>query len=544
MIRPSLFRRASVCPATFCLVTLCMVAFAAADGPLMMPSDPDDPTFAIRDDSTLLTGDRADQPQNGDPDQSRRAANPDRRPGYHFTPQANAMGRPAGMVHDGQKYHLFFQHNPLGTDPAPHSWGHATSPDMVAWREHAPALVPYQIDNRAGVIGPGTAIVDHMDSLGKNAKDPLAKKTPTTNPPTLAAFFTYQSPPASYQAMAFSTDRGATWTLHNNGRAVIPNQAMHPSERGPKVFWHGPTKQWAMVLWVDKDERAGVGTLRFFLSKDMIHWRIACDVKRDWAYENPGLFFAVVGQDDEPKTVIYDANGDYEIGVFDGTTFRSETERLSFAEGGQIDAPQVFNNQPKFRIVQIASLRDAPSADASGVGFSGQMTFPVQWRLVKTDNGPRLSAKPIGEIASLVCAEKRFDQIALADAEVTLPIAAAVQVDVDVSIQIGDADSVGMQFGGLAFQYVVESGELSLQQDDGPVILMANLKPIDGVLDLRLLVDRMSVEVFAEDGKRWTARYALPNLQPPPPSLRAVGGRAVASGVVRHLMSPYRSSAP
>lgn len=65
------------------------------------------------------------------------------RPAVHFTPQRGWMNDPHGIVHDGQRYHLFFQHAPehLSWHPAL-DWGHAVSDDLVDWRELPPALTP------------------------------------------------------------------------------------------------------------------------------------------------------------------------------------------------------------------------------------------------------------------------------------------------------------------------------------------------------------------------------------------------------------------
>jgi levanase len=66
------------------------------------------------------------------------------RPLVHFTPEQNWMNDPNGLVYVDGTYHLFFQHNPLGTDWGNMTWGHATSTDMIHWRQVDHALRPYQ----------------------------------------------------------------------------------------------------------------------------------------------------------------------------------------------------------------------------------------------------------------------------------------------------------------------------------------------------------------------------------------------------------------
>ncbi len=59
--------------------------------------------------------------------QSKAAYNDQHRPQIHFTPKANFMNDPNGMVFYKGVYHLFFQYNPDSTVWGPNHWGHATS---------------------------------------------------------------------------------------------------------------------------------------------------------------------------------------------------------------------------------------------------------------------------------------------------------------------------------------------------------------------------------------------------------------------------------
>ncbi len=65
------------------------------------------------------------------------------RPRLHFTAQQGWINDPHTLVHHGGLYHLFFQYVPGSTEwkPSCH-WGHATSADLLAWRELDPVLTP------------------------------------------------------------------------------------------------------------------------------------------------------------------------------------------------------------------------------------------------------------------------------------------------------------------------------------------------------------------------------------------------------------------
>ena len=127
---------------------------------------------------------------------------PQYRPAYHFTPAAHWMNDPNGMVYYKGTYHLFFQYYPDGMVWGPMHWGHATSTDLVSWKEQPIALYP----DKLGMIFSGSAVVDvnNTAGFGKNA---------------MVAIFTHHNPEEEkkgqnkhqYQSLAYSLDEGKTW---------------------------------------------------------------------------------------------------------------------------------------------------------------------------------------------------------------------------------------------------------------------------------------------------------------------------------------------
>lgn len=456
------------------------------------------------------------------------------RPQFHFLSKRNWLNDPNGMVFDGEQYHLFFQHNPKGTGWGNMTWGHATSPDMVRWTQHDHALLPYRVDRRSGTIFSGTAVVDHNNSLGRQVG----------RTKTICAFFTFATRPLFYQAMAFSTDGGKSFTYWNEGRPVVPNQGFDKEERDPKVFWHEPSQQWVMCLWVHRDP----GRVRWFTSKNLTDWKFASDLLRDWAFECMDVVFLPVdGDPKRTKCLIYDASFDYEIGTFDGREFKSETPTLQIARG-HFYAAQTFNQAPGGRVVQIGWMRGGPnSADHFGVPHNQQMAFPCDFVLKTTPAGPRLHCWPIAELDSLVTKTHTFTNLELKEGVNALPAPGSLDlVDVQFEFYPGDARQVVLNLPRVALRYDTARQALihTGVDDKGQVteiVALEKLAPREGLVSLRLLVDRLSVEAFAFGGESFAAHYIHPEGGPKSVGLTATGGPArVHTLEIRELKSAWK----
>jgi fructan beta-fructosidase len=457
------------------------------------------------------------------------------RPQFHFMSKKNWINDPNGMVYDGENYHLFFQHNPKGTNWGNMTWGHATSEDMIHWKQHDHALLPYRVDRNAGTIFSGTAVIDHNNSLGKQIGDTR----------TMCAFFTFAGKPKFYQAMAYSTDNGSTWTYWSEGRAVVPNQGFDNGERDPKVFWHEASNQWVMALWVQSNP----GRVRWFTSKNLVDWEFASDLMRDWAFECMDVVFLPVdGDTNNMKCLIYDASFDYEIGTFDGKEFKAETETLHNVRGN-FYAAQTFNQAPDGRVVQIGWMRGGPnSADLFGVPHNQQMAIPCDLRLKTTPEGMRLCVWPIPELESLTSKTHVIGAIRLdAGVNALADLPELDLVDLQITFSPGDAEEIVFDLPRVSVRYDAKQQVLfhtgmndqgELQQD---YWTLDKLPPRDGKVSLRLLVDRLTLEAFAFEGATFAAHYIHPERGPKKFSIHAVGGAAqIHELTVRELHSAWQ----
>ncbi|MBT3191030.1 MAG: glycoside hydrolase family 32 protein [Verrucomicrobia bacterium] len=484
------------------------------------------------------------------------------RPQFHFTSRKNWLNDPNGMVYYDGEYHLFFQHNPVSTKGGNKSWGHAVSKDMIHWEQLPHAILPYD----GGVIYSGTGAVDHNNTLGKQKGDVK----------TLLACFTFAKPPF-YQALAYSTDKGRTFQLLNEGKAIVPNQGLDPKERDPKLFWHEESKKWVMVLWVkktitDKDRRGrkkaryenipnGPARVRFLTSDNLTDWKMASDFERKWAFEcmdfvhipidpassknyagtspsSSGNFAGTSpsssknyaetsGDPNNKKWLLYDANFDYEMGEFDGTTFTTDKKLGKGDFGRNFYAAQSFNNSPDGRTVIIGWMKKS-DFDKVGMPFNQQMSFPTTMELRTTPDGVKLFRWPIKEIESLYTKRHEFTNRPIEELTDALSKIKAGLIDATIEFDPKETGNIEWTLRGLKVVYQADKQQFIYKDTALPA------PPVNGKVKLRVLVDRGSIELFANDGAAVATRYALPA---PETRSTSLTGKGKVSLVINELKS-------
>ena len=202
------------------------------------------------------------------------------RPKIHFTPKANWMNDPNGMVFYNNQYHFFYQYYPDSTIWGPMHWGHATSTDLVHWQHQPIALYPDSL----GYIFSGSAVVDENNTsgFGKDGKPPLVAIFTSHDPVgEKAGKIDFQK-----QSIAYSVDEGKTWTKYANN-PVVKNPGIRDF-RDPKVSWYEAGKKWIMAL-------AAQDHISFYSSKDLKTWNRESDFGKEFGahggvWECPDLF--------------------------------------------------------------------------------------------------------------------------------------------------------------------------------------------------------------------------------------------------------------
>lgn len=414
------------------------------------------------------------------------------RPQFHFSPKQNWLNDPNGLVYYKGTWHLFYQYCAELHGNGDKYWGYATSPDLVHWKEHDLAFGP----DKDGAVWSGGAAVDweNATGFGKNGKPPLVGMY------TASAKFT--------QCLVYSPDEGKTWQKYPDpviGHIVNEN-------RDPRPVWYKPTKSWVVAVYLDGDEYA------FFGSKDMKSWTELSRLHVPGSGECPELFeMPVEGAKGETRWVFYGGNYRYLIGTFDGRAFTPEVGPIQGDFGDAFYASQTWSDGPNGRRVQVAWM---PRGDPfPGMNFTGQMSFPCDLTLRKTADGLRIYRLPVHEIAKLRKKSHAWSDVAVS-AEKALPEITGDLLDLDLVIDPSGASECGAVVRGVRVTYSVKDAKLRFLGRE------ADMHPVNGKVKLRILVDRVSIEVFGSDGAVSMTSYLQPEQSAKGVALFADGGTA------------------
>lgn len=402
------------------------------------------------------------------------------RPEFHFTARRGWLNDPNGLVFVGNRYHLFFQHNPYGWDWGNMHWGHAVSDDLLHWAEQPEALTPRSYGDWCFS---GSAVVDAENTSGFRDHPPAPRddaphsgRERAYGPPLVLAY----TSTGRGECIAYSRDQGRTWAEYE-GNPVVRHEG-----RDPRLLWHAPTRRWVMAVY---DETGGRRAIAFYTSPDLKAWSFASKI--DGFFECPDLFeMAVDGRPDRKLWVLYAADGQYVLGQFDGRAFHPESPAKHRLWYGDFYAAQTFSDAPEGRRIQIGWARGIVFP---AMPFNQQMTVPCELKLRDTKDGPRLFALPVEEITRLRSKGSTWRD--LGDDEDPLKGLVGKLWDVRAEGSVGSDGTFAMEVRGLPIVYDAAKRALSV----GKVV--APLSLTNGVVQLRVLVDRGSVEVFGEDGR-------------------------------------------
>lgn len=437
---------------------------------------------------------------------------------YHLMPQANWMNDPNGLVFFNGYYHVFYQHHPYSPDWGPMHWGHARTKDFIHW-EHLPiALAPSEDYDEDGCFS-GSAVVEdgvlHLFYTGHRIVDGKAIQV---------------------QCRASSTD-GIRF-VKDPKNPLINHFPPEGSEdfRDPKVWKHGDS--WYMVLASGKD---GIGKVLFYKSKDLTEWGyvgvlMESDGPQGTIWECPDLFeldgkhvlvVSPIGR--EPRRVIYFAGElDYNSGKFTAEYSRELDHGPDFYA-----AQSFFATERRIVLAWMDAWEvEMPSKKHN---WAGALSLP---RTLSLDQNGQLRSQPLVEFEGLRKEKISVTDLLLKSGDKNLPSFDLSEAGLEICLEIDLVESTASQFG-LAFADAENQSSFSLgfktmgqqlyldtsQAGAGTQgIFSTEVAPQGLKLELRIFLDRSSIEIFAEQGVATFTARIYPKSHKLIPTLFALDG--------------------
>ena len=417
------------------------------------------------------------------------------RPLYHHTPQYGWMNDPNGMFYKDGVWHLCYQFNPYGSQWENLSWGHSTSTDLINWKAEPTALEP----DALGMMFSGCCVVDKNNTAGFG-KD------------AIVALYTTAGARQT-QSLAYSTDGGKTFTKYADNPIITSNV---PDFRDPHVFWNEEAGFWNMIL-------AAGQQMSIYSSKDLKEWKHESDFGAEYGnhggvWECPDLMkMNVKGTNKDKWMLICNINPggpfggsatQYFIGQFDGHKFTcedepSETKWMDY--GKDHYATVTFDNAPDGRRCAIAWMSNWQYANQVPTKqFRSANSIVRDLGLFEYKGETYCSITPAKEM------------LAARGARVSQPteaceIVVTVKGDAQITLRNAKGERVVMTYDDEEETFDMDrrrSGNSSFS-DAFPV---ATSSPTYGkVRQLRIFVDRCSVEAFDGDGKMCMTNLVFPS---------------------------------
>ncbi|MBP3248196.1 MAG: DUF4980 domain-containing protein [Prevotella sp.] len=416
------------------------------------------------------------------------------RPVYHHTPVYGWMNDPNGMFYKDGVWHLYYQWNPYGSQWENMHWGHSTSRDLIHWQAEPMALEPDWL----GAIFSGSCVT--------RGDEVVAMYTTAGHHQT--------------QSIAFSNDGGRTFQKFS-GNPVLTADV--PDFRDPRPFWNEDIKAWNLILAVGQE-------MHIYSSQNLTEWTYESAFGKEYGnhggvWECPDLM-----KIDNKWVLICNINPggpfggsatQYFVGQFDGHKFTCEsmpkvTKWLDY--GKDHYATVSFYNAPENRHVVLAWMSN------------WQYANQVPTKQYRSGNSiPRdLGLFNFGE-ETYVSVVPSKEMLAMRGTKVRKPTEACeIVVDMKNQAEIVLSNSKGeevvMVYDGQRQSFSMDrtkSGDVSFSE----AFACTTIAPTYGhIKQLRLFIDRCSIEAFDAEGKMAMTNLVFPS--EPYNNIKVKGGKA------------------
>lgn len=391
------------------------------------------------------------------------------RPQIHFTVKNGWLNDPNGLIFLDGIYHMFYQYNPAENKWGNMHWGHAVSKDLVHWKEEKTALFP---DDR-GTMFSGCAVLDENNLLGKNDGD------------RKAALLYYTTTFPFTQNISYSTDGFKTIEEYAEN-PIIP--CIEHGNRDPKVIFCDELQCYIMALYLNDDIYC------ILKSDDLVNWNELQRLHLQGDNECPDIF-PLTDEQGKRKWAFIGANGRYLVGEFENCKFVPEQEIMPLQYGNTAYAAQTFSNIQDGRTIRMVWDK----WDLPAFGFNGQMGIPVEMSLSKFENTYYVQAAPVKEIESIYKTAAHYENVEISSKNDFCSSLEDTSYIFKIKSNLNNCGKTDLQIFGKTISLNFQKNEIVIGKVSAPLSITG------AKLDLTIIIDRCSIELFADNGKIYVA---------------------------------------
>jgi len=406
------------------------------------------------------------------------------RPAFHFTPPANWMNDPNGLIFFEGYFHLFYQHNPYSNVWGSIHWGHARSKDLVCW-EHLPIALSPSIDKYEEHCFSGCGYI-------RNDKNPILFYTSIGNrlPQQWAAI------PNDDQLMDWQkSNENPILKMKNHNGQIIEDW------RDPFIFDEADNTY--MVIGGHPINKPGSTMIYKALNSELTNWKylgiLFQGTEENWECPN---FFKINNKfilmySPHGKVKFYSGNLD-----LDKVRFIPEYHGvIDFGPTCDYYAPNTLQMENGRRIT-FGWIKGFKSKH----GWQGAVSLP---RDLSLDKEGRLIQNPIPELEKLCKNKTVLNNLQLRKSRIIKEISYP-QFKLKASFGLEGTQFIGFRFNkesGNPYEIRLSPLQLSFGHDH----IKIGSPNCDKILNMQLFFDRTIIEIFINNGLLCATKVIYPD---------------------------------
>ncbi|WP_346858361.1 glycoside hydrolase family 32 protein [uncultured Draconibacterium sp.] len=427
----------------------------------------------------------------------------------HFSLNNSMLQNPVALIHIEDCYNLFFRYS---VDGGLKQWGKARSKDLVHWN--------YNLVNVAfGNVG------------GQNIKTVVVDRNQTSayssESPALIAFSTSANQFGKLELL-YSADNGLIWKQDEVNEILLAD--FYEPVQDVKVIWNDDLQKWIMLTLSGYE-------VRFYSSDNLINWeylnRFGDDVYlKTGEWTSLDFFPMEVEGSHEIKWILFisadsgspnEGSGvQYFVGDFDGFVYQASHNKPKWIDHGSdlyqavVLSDYLSENKPP---VLIGSIYNS-IYEKFNINSDSLIEFSLarQLTLKEEFNDYYLIAVPVNTIDTIEKEKEKIAKTELTDGKqvgkkIQLPVRIDLNFSVNNRLYLGMAEAFGAKIKNskgeeliLGYQterryfYIAEPSIQKKFPDSWDGFNYAPYVTNDALMDMTLIIDKNSAELFAMNG--------------------------------------------